>query len=137
MALDILHGCTITFSSSFCGQVTSVEHSGITRDAVPTSHSGTTGAMTSIPSDLYNPGELTIEGFYDNTKTFVTPITGAAETVTLTMPMASGQSVANTIAGSGFLISFRYGGPTDGSSEAGTYTAVLKFADDLTFTAGS
>jgi hypothetical protein len=137
MALDILHGLSVTFSSSFCAQITNASWSGITRDAVPTSNSSTSGGMTFIPSDLYDPGTLTISGYYDNTKTFVTPITGAAETVTCTMPLASGQSVANTIAASGFLTSFSVSGPTDGSSTAGTYEAVLKLSGNITFVAGS
>ncbi len=136
MALYAMHGATITFSTSFFGQITSIRHSGITRDPIPTSHSGTTGAKTFIPSDLYDPGEITIEGYYDNTKTWVTPITGSTETVTITK-LATGQSTGGTVAGSAFMISFEWGGPTDDTAQAATFTAVIKYADDITFTAGS
>lgn len=136
MALNSWQGATITFSTSFFGQITSVRHSGITRDPIPTSNSSTTGAKTFIPSNLYDPGEVTISGYYDNTKSFVTPITGSTETLTITK-VATGQSTGGTVAGSAFMVSFEYGGPTDDTPEAATFTAVVKFADDLTFTAGS
>lgn len=136
MALNSFQGATITYQSGFFGQITSIRHGGITRDPIPTSHSGTTGAKTFIPSNLYDAGEITIEGYYDNTKTFVTPITASTETVTITK-LATGQSTGGTVAGSAFLISFEYGGPTDDTPEAATFTAVIKYADDLTFTAGS
>lgn len=136
MALNVFHGATITFSSSFFGQITSIRWSGISRPPIDTTHTGTTGARAFIPSNLYDPGEIQIEGFYDNTKTFVTPITAVPETITVTK-LATGQSTGGTVAASGFLTSFEFGGPTDDSGEAATFTATLKLTDDITFTAGS
>jgi hypothetical protein len=136
MALNSFHGATITFSSSFFAQITSIRWSGISRAPISTSHTGTTGAMAFIPSNLYDPGEISIEGFYDNTKSFVTPITGAAETITVTK-VPTGQTTGGTVAASGFLTSFEFGGATDESPEAATFSATLKLTDDITFTVGS
>jgi hypothetical protein len=136
MALYSFQGVTITFSSTYFTNVTSVRWGGISRAPIPTSKSSTTGAMSFIPSNLYDPGELTVEGYNDNTKSFVTPITGAAETVTVTK-LASGQNTGGTCAASGFLTSWEWGGPSDESPQAATYTATIKFTDDITFTAGS
>lgn len=136
MALYSFQGVTITFSSSYFTNVTSVRWTGVTRAPISASVSATSGGMEFIPSNLYDPGELQVEGYFDNTKTFVTPITGSAETVTVTK-LATGQSTGGTCAASGFLTSWDWGGPTDESPEAATYSATIKFSGDITFTAGS
>lgn len=137
MAVDQLHGVTITGGSTFNASITSVSINGVTRDAIPTSISSTTGAMTFQASDLYNGGELVIEGFYDNVKNWVTCMTASAETWTITWPIASGQSSAHTVAFTGFATAFQAGGPADGSPSLATYTLTVKIADDITFTPGS
>jgi hypothetical protein len=136
VALYNFHGATITFSTSFFAQITSIRHTGISRPPIDTTHTGTTGARAFVPSNLYDPGEIAIEGFYDNTKSFVTPINGAAESVTITK-LASGQNTGGTVVANGFLTSFEWGGPTEDSGEMATFSAVLKLTDDITFTAGS
>lgn len=136
MAVYTFQGVTITFSSSFFTNITNVDWSGITRDAVPTSSASTAGGKSYIPSNLYDPGEITVEGRFDNTANFTTPIAGAAETITVTK-LASGQSTGGTIAASGFMTSWRFGGPADDTPETVNYTATLKLSDEITFTAGS
>jgi hypothetical protein len=56
--------------------------------------------------------------------------------VTITK-LGSGQNTGGTVAASGFLTSFEYGGPTDDSGEMATFSATLKLTDDITFTVGS
>lgn len=90
------HGTTITFSSGYCGSVQRINRTGLTRAAVPTTHFGTSGGKTFVPSDTYDPGELLVEAQRDASD--AVPITGAAETVTLTFPGSL------TEAFSGFLV---------------------------------
>lgn len=136
MAVYAFQGVTITFSSTYFTNVTSVRWSGVSRAPIPTSNSSTSGGMEFIPSNLYDPGELTVEGYVDNTKNFTTPIAGSAETVTITK-LATGQSTGGTCACSGFMTSWDWGGPADESPQAATYTSTIKFSGDITFTAGS
>lgn len=136
MAVYSFQGVTITFSSTYFTNVTSVRWTGVNRAPISTSNSSTAGGMEFIPSNLYDPGELQVEGYVDNTKNFTTPITGAAETVTVTK-LATGQSLGGTCAASGFLTSWDWGGPADESPEAATYSATIKFSGDITFTVGS
>lgn len=136
MALDQFQGATITFQSGFFAQITDVRHVGLQREKIPTSHSGTTGAHTGIMSNLYHPGRFIIQGFYDNTKSFVTPLTAASETVTVTK-LATGQSTGGTVAGTAAMGEFEWGGPVDGTPEARMFTATIEILDDITFVAGS
>lgn len=136
MALYNFHGVAITFGTSFFAQITNVRHVGIHRDKIDTTHSGTTGARTGIMSNLYSPGQLQIEGYHDNTKSFVTQITASAENCTITK-LASGQSTGGTVVASAGMSDYEYGGPCDDSPELCMFTATLELLDDITFTAGS
>lgn len=136
MAVYSFQGVTITFSSSYFTNITSVRWTGITRAPIPTTNSSTSGGMDFIPSNLYDPGELQVEGYVDNTKSFMTPLTGSPETVTVTK-LATSQTTGGTCACSAFLTSWEWGGPSDESPEAATYTATLKFTGDITFTVGA
>jgi len=78
------HGTVITFDTGFFAEVLSIQHSGIERPAVPTTHFGTTGGKTFVPSDTYDGGELVVELHHANTAQ--PPILSAAETVTITWP---------------------------------------------------
>lgn len=137
MAVDQLHGASITGGSSFCANITSIRRSGVVRDAIPTSSSSTTGGKTYQASDLIEGGELIVEGWGDNTKNYVSLMGAAAETWTITYPVASGQTNAATDAFSGFATAFEWGGPTDGSPQLWTYTLTVKVAGSITFTPGS
>lgn len=137
MAVDHLHGMTVTFSSGFFGQITSLRWSGIARGAVPTSHSATVTWKTFRPNDLVDPGSIEIEGFCDHDVDWTTPITGATETITITWPLDTGETVAATWAASGFLTAFDAGGPTNDDDTAGTFTATLKLTGTPTVTAAT
>jgi hypothetical protein len=136
MALYNLHGVTITFGTSFFAQITSVRHTGLSRNKIDTTHSGTTGARTGIMSNLYEPGQYVIEGIHDNTKSFITQITASPENCTITK-LASGQNTGGTVVASVGMSGYEYGGPCDDSPELCTFTATLDILDDITFTAGS
>lgn len=133
---DQLHGVSITFSSSFFAEVTNLSWTGITRTAVETSHSATTTAMTFRPSDLYNPGQLEIQGHFDHDKVVTTPLTSTAETVTVTFPLDTSETTSATWVASGFLTDFSWeGGTVD--DPAASYSATLKLTGGITVTAAT
>lgn len=133
---DQLHGVAITFSSSFMAEVTNLSWTGISRTVVSTSHSGTSAAMTFRPSDLYNPGTLEVQGHFDHDKALITPLTSAAETVTITFPLDTGETTSATWVASGFLTEFSWeGGTVD--DQAASYSATLKLTGAITITAAT
>lgn len=84
MATDIGTGTTVTFgTSSFTADLLSVSHSGIAREAIQTSHMGTTSDHTFMPTDLVDNGELTLEIAFVATLTPPILTNGAAETITV------------------------------------------------------
>ena len=124
MAAPIIStGASITFSSGFLAQITSINHSGIERPAIDTSHFGTTTARTFIVGSLFDAGTLEVGLVFDpDTKM---PITGAAESVTITY------SDGSTWVASGFLTGFTVTAQLEERVEA---TATLKFTGDITVT---
>lgn len=116
-------GTTIAFSSSFLARVQSMEISGIERaELESTTMASTAGGKTFLPGDLYDPGEMTVEMQFDTDA--APPITGAAETVTITWPDLE------TWACSGFLKSISVNVTPE---EIMTATAVIKFTGAWTF----
>lgn len=119
---DVGTGTSIAFATSFLANLTNVNWSGISRPAVDTTHMGTTPARTFMPGDLYDPGSLSVEMQFDTDAS--PPITGAAETVTVTFPDAE------TWSASGFLTEFAF---TAATEEVMTATATVKFTGTVTF----
>jgi hypothetical protein len=95
-------GLTITFSSGFFGQIVNARISGMQRGDVETTHSGTTTWKTFKPSDLIDGGILEVEIHYSTTS-MEPPITGATETVTVTLPLDAGQATAADIEFPGYM----------------------------------
>jgi hypothetical protein len=127
------YSTTITFSTGFCAEVLSVTWDGLERAAIDTTHmTSSSGWMTAIPSDLKNPGQLTVE-LLANPSTSP-PISSSAETITVTFPIPSGGVSAASWACSGFMISYTLNDPHD---DRMTATAVIKFTGLPTFTAGA
>lgn len=119
---DLGHGAAITFSSGFMAKLLNIEVSGIEREAVETTVLDTSGGKTFIPADNYDPGELSVTLQFDTDAS--PPITGAAETVTITWPDLE------TWACSGFLTSFRV---TASNEEVMEAEATIKFTGSWTF----
>lgn len=138
--VDNAMGITAVFgTSSFTSELTDVDWSGITREAIETSHQGTAeagagkfGNKTYIPGDLSDPGELTMTIHFDPDQE--PPIDQPAETITLTWPKASGDTTAATWAASGFITSFDIGAPLDDKSTA---TMTVKFSGNVTMVAAA
>lgn len=119
---DLTTGATITFSSSFLARILNIDWSGISRDALETTTTATTGGRTFIPSDTYDPGQLTVEIQFDTDAS--PPITSTAETVTVTWPDLETWSAA------GFLQDFSISAANE---QVMTATAVVKFTGSITF----
>jgi hypothetical protein len=77
-------GTTVTFgTSTFAAQLIDVSADGRTRDALKSTHMGTTGSHTYIPADLVEGGEFSMTYFFNGTDATATLLGAAAETVTI------------------------------------------------------
>ena len=96
---------TVAFGTSgFSGNIHVIGGTEMSRDSISDSNLTTTTFETSIPADLVEPGEFQVEFEYDpNTQP---PISGVAETITVTSPVPSGSSNAATLAGTGYCTKF-------------------------------
>jgi len=137
---DIAHSTAITFSSGFIAELTDINWSGISREAIETSHmglaaagSGKFGNRTFLPGELIDPGTLECEIAFDPDT--LPPIAGAAETVTITWPLPSGQTTAGTFACSGFMTDFSLSAQLEGSRMTANVT--IKLSGECTVTASS
>ena len=127
---DTGHGATITFGTSgFSANVTNITFDEMVRPVVPTSHLATSTYDTSIPGDLVDPGGFTATLQYDPDEQ--PPITGAAETITVTYPIPAGMSNGATIQVSGFVDSFTQPELVSNTLMEATYH--IKFAGTPTF----
>lgn len=76
------NGTTIVFgTSAFSANLLSVNPWGYERGSIPTSHMGTTDAMTFCPGSLYDGGSVEITFEYDGTQS--PPVSEAAEAITI------------------------------------------------------
>jgi len=121
----IATGITVAFSSSFFAEMIDVSGPNVSREAVQTSHQGTTTAHTHIPSKLADWGEVTIDLAFDPaTKP---PINSDPETITITWP----NSTASVWAFTGFMTGFEITGTLE---ERMTASATLKASGDCSVT---
>jgi hypothetical protein len=136
-AVDIGTGTTITFGTSgFAAELTSVKMSGISRAIIETSHlatpaatTGTIGSKTFLAGKLSDPGELAIEGHFD--ADLEPPVEGDPETITITFPLADGESTASSWSFSGQMTNYEFGAPLEDKM---TFTATVKAVGPITVT---
>lgn len=129
MAQDVGTGATLTFSAntgwdSSAVDIQTISWSGISREAIETTHLGTTTARTFMPGDLYDPGEVTMELSYDDGVDTPILLADTAETITLTFPTSGA-----TFACSGFCTSFEVNVPLE---ERMTATLTWKMTGAIT-----
>lgn len=117
--------------------IISITPEAIQREALPTSHLGTTTAKTFILEDLYDPGGFTIEFYHTDVKSpdMITTTTVTGETGTITYPMSTGAVSAATIAGTVLCTEFTPGQLQVGELSKGS--AKFKFTGALTFTSAT
>ena len=130
---DVGTGITITFATAtnddWAAELLSVEHGDVERPAIDTTHLGTTGGRTFIPGNLYDPGTITCECAFlpDDPPR----ITHTAETITITWPLGSGGTPANTQA-TGFITGYTRTGSLE---EKMTANVTIKVSGSITDTA--
>lgn len=121
-------------STAFCAEILSINWSGLTRQSIDQTHTGTAdNYMVFDPSKLVDGGQVEIELNFDpDTEP---PIEAAKATMTVTFPLGSGQSSAATWAADAFLTEIS----VNGQDLAGKFTAstTWKISGPITFTAGS
>ena len=134
-AVDEGQGATLTLGTSSwdtAARIISITPDAIMRESLNTSYLSTTTAHTFMPADLRDNGGFTIEFLHIDA---VDPPYAVAETVTITYPTGSGQSVPAAISGSGFLTEYTPAGCVGGEVMKGQ--AKYQWAGTLTFTAAS
>lgn len=83
-------GTTLAFgTSTFSVEITNIDWGEQTREAINSSHLGTTNDHTFIPASLVDHGEVSFSYHYDGTDDVGSLIGADAETVTLTDPSTS------------------------------------------------
>ena len=122
----VADGTTFTITTGTF-EVLSWDHSGISREAIDTTHLATTGGRTFLPAATYDPGELSMEVQFDASTNFPT-MTQAAGTTTITL------SDGSTYSGSGFVTGWQHTG-TEGGKHTGEIT--FKFSGSLTAAAAA
>lgn len=123
------HGVAITFDSGFFAWILDVAPATMSREALETTNSATTTQRTFRPEQLLNNGEMRCTIQFDAAKS--PPIGDAAETCTITYPMAAGAATASTWAGSAFMTRYEPQVPINGIMTA---TCTLKWAGAITIT---
>jgi len=109
---DTGNGATVTFtaldgtsSSTAIGNVRSVNLGEQSMPVIDTSHLGTTNYLTSIPGDLQDPGEISMEVIFDQ-DTVGIPSLGTVEDIIITFPIVTTGNTTNaTYTASGFFSS--------------------------------
>jgi hypothetical protein len=138
--VDVSTGMTVVFGTSgFSAQLIDAGQSGISRNAIDTSHMGTAAAgantfgnRTFIPGRLSDPGTFEMEVHFD--PDIEPPIDQPAETITVTFPLASGDVTAANWAFSGFVTDISDAYPLDDKM---VQTLTVKISGNVTLTAAS
>lgn len=135
---DTGNSSTIAFgSSSFSANVYLIGATEQTREPLEDTHLGVTGEKTYIADDLIEPGQFELEFEWDQSFGTFPPISAAAETITITYPLKSGEGTAATLAGTGFLISSSGPSVENGTIMRGSATVKWDGKTGPTYTAGS
>lgn len=110
------YGQTISFSTGFFAKILSLSHN-IKRASIDMTHStSTSGYMEKEPSDIIDPGQLTVQLLFNPATT--RPIANNTEEITITY------SDGSTTVCDGFLVSLSNESPHDNRITA---TAVIEF----------
>lgn len=135
-SVDAGDGTTIDFAtSSFSAEVTNIDWGGIERESIDTTHLGTAEAgagaianKTYIPSDMTDPGEITMDiHFNPDTEP---PINASDVAETITVTFASGA----TWACSGFITGYEPGVPLEDKMTA---SVTIKCTGNITISAAT
>lgn len=136
MAVKSEHGGSITFGTQGGSyKIQSIAGHSESRESIDTTNLATTTNATYIPADLVTTEPFDVVIQFENTVGL--PNITTAETITVTAPLATGESVAATVAASGFLTGRTFPSQVAGSTELRQATISIQWAVTPTFTAGS
>ena len=132
-APDTGHGASLTFgTSAYSFSWTSITQSEITREEVNDTHLGST-SVTYRPGDLTDFGTFQCNFLWDQDVAEPRPsTTTAGETITITYPIAPGNSSATTKAGTGFVTSVKPPDLSTNEMQVGTLTIRWSAAPTVT-----
>ena len=109
---DLGTGVVLTFAG-ITVNLTNIGMSGISREAIDTTHLGSSGAKSYLPSDLYEPGSLECEFQVDTTGPVTTQqIATFMGTSVEAWTIQSGGSLGKWT-GNGFIVDFSQDWPTE------------------------
>ena len=130
---DIGTGSTVTFATSaITVKLTSIEWSGIgERESVDISHMGLTTWREFALGRLGNPGLLTLEGLHTKDDGGNWPLVGAAETITVALPLQTGDTTPEKFAATGGIMGLTISIPNE---DVITFSATLQMSGTVTFT---
>ena len=128
MASDQGTGTTIAFTGFPAADLLSVSGSGASRDAIETTHMGTTTAKTFVPADIEDAGEFSMEIAFLGSLTLPTLLGAAAQSVVITW---AGAGAGNIWTFSAFCTSFDI---TSSINERMTANVTLKISGDIGIT---
>ena len=133
---DVGTGGTIAFATQGGSySIISIAGHEESRGIVPTSHLGTTGQHTSIPTDLEELAPFTVRIQFLGTEGL--PTFAAAETVTVTHPLISGGTTAANIAGTGYVVRRKFPDVAVGELMVGEVDVVFDGGTGPTYTAAT
>ena len=118
---DTGNGATITFgTSSYAAKVRSIEAWTESIDDLDVSTLDSTGFKRKITSDLKDAGNIKVNVLFD---TFLAPPTigGAPETITITLPLRTGETTAGNYAGTAFVKEYSYPQLANGTIQEASY----------------
>lgn len=108
MAIDTGHGATITFGTQGgTWRCTFIGGHSETRPVIDTTYHATATRRTSMPGDLLEVSSFTVRAQFQGNQGLPTQ-SATPETVTVTRPIASGETTAAMIAGTAFVTRVKY-----------------------------
>lgn len=128
MATDVGTGSTITLGHTndpydVTAELTSIEWSGWSAESVETTHMGSSNARSFISGDLYDAGELTIEGHFDPTEAL--PKWTEVGLVSIAF---AGQGTVHLWTANAFITEYSVSSPLEDKM---TFSATLKFTSTV------
>lgn len=136
MAIDTGHGASITFSSTggtwLCRQISGPR---VTLPIVNASYLGTATDEEKLPGDLNDWGPVTLEILYQGSQGL--PARGVVQTITITHPLATGNTTPANLAGTGFITEVEFPNFQTNTMQMGTIVFTFDGYTGPTYTAAS
>ena len=128
MAVDIGQGTFVTFGTALAStaayKITGVNHGGITRAVADATHMLTVGGKQFVASEIYDPGELSIEVLFDPSIKPISDLTNVSTTQPVSIYWANGGNTTVMWSAYGFASGFEAGAQME-DMMSGTLTIKL------------